>query len=122
MKDNFKYGAERLYVIYLYNEISAEKGSKFLLDKSNLIVPPTLVSSMDWRAKGGFENVGRIDSSAMDVFSNHCFHDQLRRRYVDENSVVCEKFESCGIRVISNVGSVAIDIFEELNPDVEVVE
>ncbi|VWC51035.1 hypothetical protein BLA9940_03594 [Burkholderia aenigmatica] len=122
VKDNFKYGAERLCVIYLYNEISDEKSSKFILDKSNLIVPPELVTTMDWRAKGGFENVGSLDNSDMDVFPNHCFHDRLRRRYVDENNVICEKFEPCGIRSISNIGSVAIGIFKKLNPDVEVIE
>ncbi|WP_318827403.1 hypothetical protein [Burkholderia cepacia] len=53
VKDDFKYGAERLCVIYLYNEISVEKNSQFILDKNNLIVPPALVTKIDWRANGG---------------------------------------------------------------------
>ncbi|WP_155641937.1 hypothetical protein [Burkholderia cepacia] len=122
VKDDFKYGAEQLCIIYLYNEIYDEKNSQFILDKNNLIVPPALVTGMDWRAKGGFENVGHLDNSGMDVFSNHCFYDRLRSRYVDENNSVCEKFEPCGIRSISNVGSEAISIYKKLNPDFEVVE
>ena len=34
----------------------------------------------------------------------------------------CVKFEPCGVRTISNVGSEAIGIYQKLNPDVEVVE
>ena len=67
-EDDFKYGSEELCIIYLYNEISAEKNSKFILDKNNLIVPPALVTAMDWREKGGFENVGHLNESEMDVF------------------------------------------------------
>lgn len=122
VKDDFQYGSEKLCIIYLYNEISKEKNCKFVLDKNNLIVPPALVTEMDWRIKGGFENVGRLDDSDMDIFSNHCFYDRLRRRYVDENNEVCEKFEPCGIRSISNVGSEAIGIYKKLNPDVEIIE
>lgn len=122
VKDDFKYGAEKLCIIYLYNEISAEKKSKFILDKNNLIVPSALVAAMDWREKGGFENLDRLNDSDMDVFPNHCFYDRLRRRYIDENGGVCEKFEPCGIRSISNIGSEAIGIYQKLNPDVEIVE
>lgn len=122
VKDDFKYGSEEICIIYLYNEISAEKNSKFILDKNNLIVPPALVTAMDWREKGGFENVGHLNESEMDVFPNHCFYDRLRRRYVDNEGQVCEKFEPCGVRTISNVGSEAIGIYQKLNPDVEVVE
>ncbi|WP_155632746.1 hypothetical protein [Burkholderia cepacia] len=122
VKDDFKYGTERLCVIYLYNEISVEKNSQFVLDKSNLIVPPALVAEIDWRENGGFENVGHLDGSNMDIFSNHCFYDRLRRRYVDENNEICDKFEPSGIRSISNVGSEAIGVYRKLNPDVEVVE
>ena len=68
VRDDFKYGSEELCIIYLYNEISAEKNSKFILDKNNLIVPPALVTAMDWREKGGFENVGHLNESEMDVF------------------------------------------------------
>ncbi|VWB09501.1 hypothetical protein BLA23254_00274 [Burkholderia lata] len=122
VKDDFKYGSEELCIIYLYNEISVEKNFKFALDKNNLIVPPALVTAMDWRAKGGFENIGRLGESDMDIFPNHCFYDRLRRRYVDNNGEVCEKFEPCGIRAISNIGAEAIDIYQKLNPGVEVVE
>lgn len=122
VKDDFKYGLEELCIIYLYNEISAERNSKFTLDKNNLIVPPALVTTMDWRAKGGFENIGRLRESDMNIFPNHCFYDRLRRRYVDNNGEVCEKFEPCGIRAISNIGSEAIGIYKKLNPDIEVVE
>ncbi|MCA8119520.1 hypothetical protein LGN07_12415 [Burkholderia cepacia] len=122
VKDDFKYGAEQLCIIYLYNEISDAKKSQFILNKDNMIVPPALVSAMDWREKGGFENVRRLDDSDMDIFQNHCFYDRLRRRYVDENNEVCERFEPCGIRSISNVGSEAIGIYKKLNPDIEVVE
>ncbi|WP_407972033.1 hypothetical protein ACJ51O_31035 [Burkholderia pyrrocinia] len=122
LKDDFKYGAEKLCIIYLCSEISSAKNSKFILDKNNLIVPPALVAAMDWRAKGGFENIGRLDDLNMDVFSNHCFYDRLRRRYIDENNEICEKFEPCGIRSISNIGSEAIGIYQKLNPGVEVVE
>ncbi len=122
VRDDFKYGAERLCIIYLYNEISVEKNSKFVLDKNNLIVPPALVTTMDWRVRGGFENVGHLDDSEMDVFLSHCFYDGLRKRYVNENNEVCEKFEPCGSRSISNVGAEAIDIYKKLNPDFDVVE
>ena len=96
MRDDFKYGSEELCIIYLYNEISAEKNSKFILDKNNLIVPPALVTAMDWREKGGFENVGHLNESEMDVFPNHCFYDRLRRRYVDNEGQVCENSSRVG--------------------------
>lgn len=58
VRDDFKYGSEELCIIYLYNEISAEKNSKFILDKNNLIVPPALVTAMDWRRREGLRMSG----------------------------------------------------------------
>ena len=51
VKDDFKYGVERLCIIYLYNEISDSKKSQFILNKDNMIAPPALVSAMDSRLR-----------------------------------------------------------------------
>ncbi|TDY25561.1 hypothetical protein B0G81_6039 [Paraburkholderia sp. BL6665CI2N2] len=122
VKDDMKYGSERLYLIYIYNEISEDKNIGFRLVKENMIVPPALVTKMDWRANGGFEIIGNTQKAGMDVFKNHCFYDDLRMRYIDQNKEVCEKFDPCGIYAISNIGSEAISIYEKLNPGIEIVE
>ena len=122
VKDDFKYGSENLIMIYIYNEILAEKGDRAKMDKGNLIVPPALVTKMDWRGNGGFETIGRLRREEMDIFSDHCFYDDLRMRYINSDKKVCEKFEPCGIYAISNVGAEAVGIYEKLNPGVKVVE
>ncbi|HIH2753099.1 hypothetical protein L3V59_28875 [Burkholderia aenigmatica] len=122
VKDDFKYGDENIMVIYIYNEICADKDGKFKMDKENLIVPPALMTKMDWRANGGFETVGRLKSVEMDVFPDHCFYDDLRMRYINGEKKICEKFEPCGIYAISNIGAEAVGIYEKLNPGVRVIE
>ena len=122
VKDNFKYGQETLLIIYLYNCISDKKETKFDLIKGNLIVNPSLVTAMDWRSRGGFENIYAINEDEMDIYQNHCFYDDLRESYIDENDAACHKFEPCGLYAISNIGAEAISIFEKINPDVQVIE
>ncbi|MDR5760447.1 hypothetical protein [Caballeronia sp. LZ035] len=121
VKDDFRYGKEDLLLIYIYNEFGTKKNAKFERNKNNLLVPPALVTKLDWRANGGFENVA-CSQEGMDVFDDHCFFDDLRMRYINEEKKVCEKFEPCSIYAISNVGAEAVAIYEKLNPDIDVVE
>lgn len=121
VKDNFPYSTEKLCIIYLYNEISNDKCHAFLLDKENLLLPPALVTPRDWRGRGGFETIKNLPKSEMDIFQNHCFYDDLKNRYIDQSKSVCNRFEPCGDYSVSNIGSKAIDIYEKLNPGVEII-
>ncbi|WP_454873656.1 hypothetical protein [Paraburkholderia xenovorans] len=122
VKDDFRYGKEKLCVIYLYSEFGNDENFNFLRNKERLIVPPALVTEMDWRGGGGFRNTGHLNDFDMNVFSSHCFYDRLKNRYIDDSGEVCEKSEPCGLYAISNIGAEAIGIYEKLNPDVEVVD
>lgn len=75
-------GAQLIYVFRCRSE-SKELPDRTELRATQLLIPPMMTNRLPW-SRGYFETIAEIPFEVGDVLEQHCFHDSVFDKYVDE--------------------------------------
>ncbi|MGG7523012.1 Imm26 family immunity protein [bacterium BS0013] len=73
-------------VIYLYNNFTSSLQEDVKLAKDNLLLPPIITDNSCWK-KGYFVTFKTIETSEVDVLSQHYFKNPVRNKIYDQHGV-----------------------------------
>lgn len=84
-------------LVYIYDHQSSDKVvDQHQLSPDNLLIPPTWTNRLGW-TRGVFETIMNSPPGVADILKQHCFHDLLRKGFVDERGQpVPERVDPCG--------------------------
>ncbi len=88
-----------------------------------LLLPPLFTNRLPWRA-GFFQTVSNVPLGTDDLLPQHCFHDAIFGRYVDEmERPIRAKVEPCGIFGVHSYSGISSAIGDALGlPQLETPE
>lgn len=90
-------------LIYIYSIVTDDVYLNLpALRPKNLLLPPIWTNRMAW-TKGYFQNIGTIELNRETTLSRYCFHNSLRKAYVDVfDKVIRTRIEPCGTWSLSS--------------------
>jgi hypothetical protein len=91
-----------LFVVYFYSRKAQFKDDVAYLEKSDLLLPPTITNSGAW-TRGYFETVEQRKLDSKDVLAVHCFWSEAFGLYKDEyGNELKRRYEPCGLYAVDS--------------------